>query len=404
MKKKTVPPQSGITAPLGFTACGVEAGIKRKNRKDMALLASELPASVAGVFTTNRVQAAPVLLCKRHLAGGIARAILVNSGNANACTGRKGAADALEMARMTADLLRVDIDSVFVCSTGTIGVPMPMQTVRRGARLAVASLSRQGGPDAAAAIMTTDTRPKQAVRRLKIDGRVVTVAGMAKGSGMISPKMATMLAFLTTDAKVAPKQLQECLSSSVRLSFNSITVDGDQSTNDTVLFMANGASGGKALGPRHPAWKFFCAAVNDVCMELAMMIVRDGEGATKFVSVTVKGAASEAAAEKVARAVACSPLVKTSWCGADPNWGRVICAVGYSGAEFEPGRIDIALNGKPMVKRGQSAGVPEQVLRKIMSAAGFTLEINLHGGRSAFTIHTCDLSDEYIKINASYMT
>ncbi len=404
MRTKSPQCECGITAPLGFMACGIEAGIKKKNRKDMALIVSDSPAVIAGVLTTNRVQAAPVHLCRKHLAGGIARAILVNSGNANACTGRQGASDALEMARMTAGLLHVEPETVFVCSTGTIGIPMPMQAVRLGVRRAVENLSRCGGADAASAIMTTDTRPKQVVRRLKIDGCDITIAGIAKGSGMISPKMATMLAFLTTDARVGAIPLRQCLQVAVRGSFNRITVDGDQSTNDTVLFMANGAAGGKALGPKHPGWKCFCAAANEVCMDLAMLIVRDGEGATKFVSVTVKGADSSKSADKVARAVACSPLVKTSWCGADPNWGRVICAVGYSGVKVDPEKIDIFLNGKPMVKNGQPAGADERVLRKMMSAAEFAVEINLHEGRSACTIHTCDLSGEYIKINASYMT
>lgn len=404
MTRKSVQVNGSITAPLGFRAAGIHAGIKQKNKKDMALIISDAPAAIAGMFTTNRVQAAPVRLCKKHLAGRVARAILVNSGNANACTGLQGTADAVATARLTAKLLYIRPQTVFVCSTGTIGVPMPMNIIRKGIRLAVSRLSRTGGPDAASAIITTDTRPKQVCHRLQIDGRTVTIAGIAKGAGMIAPHMATLLVFLTTDAPVKAESLHACLSAAVEQSFNRITVDGDESTNDTVLFMANAMAGGSPINPRHPGWKPFCSAVNNATRQLAMMIVRDGEGATKLVAVTVKGAPGRKSAEKVARAVACSSLVKTSWYGADPNWGRVICAVGYSGVDVQQDLIDIAYNDQQIVSRGRATQVGERVLHKIMSASEFSIEINLHLGKSSYTIYTCDCSEEYVRINASYMT
>lgn len=404
MTKKPVQVNGSITTPLGFRAAGIHTGIKQNNRKDMALIVSDVPAAIAGVFTTNRVQAAPVRLCRKHIAGGVARAIVVNSGNANACTGRQGTADAEAMARLTARLLHAKPGTVLVCSTGAIGVPMPMNIIKKGIRLAASSLSRTGVADAASAIMTTDTRPKQASHRLQIDGRTVTIAGIAKGAGMIAPHMATLLVFLITDAPVRAGSLQTCLASAVEQSFNRIIVDGDESTNDTVLFMANAAAGGSPIDSRHPSWKPFCSATNEVTRQLAMMIVRDGEGATKLVAITVKGAPGRKSAEKVARSVAGSLLVKTSWFGADPNWGRVICAVGYSGVEVHPDLIDIFYNDRQIVSRGQATQIGRRVLHKIISAPEFSIEINLHLGKFSYTVYTCDCSEEYVRINASYMT
>lgn len=401
---RSAPEDCNMTSPAGFKAAGVSAGIKSKGRKDIALVFSDFPASITGVFTTNRVQAAPVLLCKKNIAAGIGRAVLVNSGYANACTGSRGASDALDMTRTAARLLHVPPRTVFVCSTGTIGVPLPMDRIRKGIALAVRQLSPDGGHDAAVAIMTTDTHPKRACKRVQIDGRSITIAGIAKGSGMISPNMATMLAIITTDAKVAPAPLRNCLACAVNESFNRITVDGDMSTNDTVLFMANGAAGGAPIRPGSASWKLFQSAVSAVAMELAMMIVRDGEGATKLVSVTVKGASDTLSAEKAARAVACSLLVKTSWYGADPNWGRIICAVGYSGARIDPDLIDIAFNDNLVVSRGRAASCADADLRAILSAREFSVTINLGLGKASRTIHTCDCSEEYVRINASYMT
>ncbi len=370
----------------------------------MALIFSTAPAAAAGVFTSNRVQAAPVKLDRTHLAGGLGQAILLNSGNANACTGARGDQDAQAMADLTAKLLGIPASSVFVCSTGTIGRRLPMEQINAGIRQAAGKLAADGGADAARAIMTTDTRCKQAALRLEIDGRPAAIGGMAKGSGMICPNMATMLAFIATDAAVEPGALQAALRDAVKHSFNCITVDGDQSTNDTVLCLANGAAGNTVLRPGHPHWPRFRRALRSLALQLALMIVRDGEGATKLVTVRVRNAPGRRDAERVARAIAQSLLVKTSWFGADPNWGRVICAAGYSGAPIRPELIDIAYNGQCAVRAGQSAGLPEEDLHAVIARPEFTLEVDLHQGRSDAVIYTCDCSDQYVAINAAYMT
>jgi glutamate N-acetyltransferase/amino-acid N-acetyltransferase len=392
-----------ITSPAGFKACGIRAGIK-PNRPDMALIYSSRPAAIAGVFTSNRVKAAPVRLDQAHLAGGMGQAIIINSGNANACTGKQGEQDAWDMATMTAELLGIPVNTVFVCSTGTIGRRMPMDLIKAGIRQTPGKLTNDGGTDAADAIMTTDTRRKQTALRLEIDGHTITIGGMAKGSGMICPNMATMLAFITTDAAVEQSALQTLLRNVVNRTFNRITVDGDQSTNDTVLCLANGAAGNQPLRPGHPHWLRFRRALESVALQLALMIVRDGEGATKMVTVRVSGAPSRRAADRIARAIAHSLLVKTSWFGADPNWGRVICAVGYSGAPIRPELIDILYDGQCAVRAGQSAGMPEKALHAIIAKPEFTLEVDLHQGRSSAVIYTCDCSDQYVAINAAYMT
>jgi glutamate N-acetyltransferase / amino-acid N-acetyltransferase len=403
MKTKFTIAPGGITAPRGFQAAGVAAGIKG-DKRDMALLVADIPAVIAGVFTTNCVQAAPVRLCRERLAARQARAIIINSGNANACTGAEGMRDARRMTQVTANLLQLEESAVLVCSTGTIGIPLPMDKIEAGIHMAVNALTPTGGADAATAIMTTDTRPKQVAAEVEIDGQRVTIGGMAKGAGMIHPNMATLLVFLTTDAVVEAQALQDCLASAVDRSFNRISVDGDRSTNDTALFLANGAARNAPLDRRHPRWKTFCAAVNALAGELARRIVKDGEGATKLVTVTVRNAPGRRAAEKVARAVANSLLVKTSWFGADPNWGRVICAVGYAGAPVNPDRIDIAYDGQCAVRAGRSAGLAPEILHAIIAKPEFGIEIDLHQGRSTYTITTCDCSEAYVQINAAYMT
>lgn len=394
----------GVTAAKGFRAAGVHAGIKAA-KPDLALLVSDVPAAVAGMFTTNRVKAAPVILCQERLKGRVATAIVVNSGSANACTGMQGKRDALRMADCAAKVLRAKPRTVFCCSTGTIGKPLPMAKIEAGIPQAAQVLSPEGGPSAALAIMTTDTVDKQFALETIIDGVPVRVGGMAKGSGMIEPRLATMLAFLTTDAAVQPAALQACLKSAVNASFNRITVDGDTSTNDTVLLMANGMAGTRTLSPRHPQWSRFVAAVKGVCLALAKKIVLDGEGATKFVSVTVSGARNDAEAETAARAVANSLLVKTSWFGMDPNWGRIIAAVGYSGASVNPDRVDIYFDGKAAVKGGRMAPRFSLAdLEAILKQKAFEIEVRLHIGKGADTVYTCDCSYDYVKINASYLT
>jgi glutamate N-acetyltransferase / amino-acid N-acetyltransferase len=359
--------KGGVTAARGFLAAGVEAGIK-PGRPDLALLVAEKPAAVAGLFTSNRIQAAPVRLCRDRLRGGRATAVIVNAGCANACTGKQGAKDAELMGRLTAQALGVDPKTVFVCSTGTIGVKMPMDKIAAGIPKAVRALSGKGGPRAVRAIMTTDTVAKEAAVELRVGGRPVRVGGMAKGAGMIEPNMATMLAFVTTDARVAPTALQQCLREAVAESFNRITVDGDQSTNDTILLLASGAAGNAALSLRHRDWGRFCEAVKAVCYELAMKIVEDGEGATKFVTITVRGARTDAEAHLAARAIARSFLVKTSWYGGDPNWGRVIDAVGYSGADVREERVDIRYDAIRVVRNGQKAeNVALRELEKVIA-------------------------------------
>ncbi len=397
----------GVTAPPGFSAAGIRAGIKQgnKDKKDVALIFADCPSTAAGVFTLNSVKAAPVQLCRRHLGQSrFTRAIIVNSGNANACTGRKGLADAEAMAAITGQALKINPKQVLVCSTGTIGLPLPMQRLRPGIKLAVKNLSRAGGNEAARAIMTTDTLPKQVAVSFKLGGKKITIGAMAKGAGMIAPNMATLLVFVTTDAAIEKSALQAALSCAVDLSFNRILVDGDQSTNDTLLCLANGLAGNKKITTTSPDWLVFKSAITSVCQKLAYMIVKDGEGVTKVVLIEVKGGKDHAAAEKVARSIARSLLVKTSWFGADPNWGRVICAVGYSGAEVNPDKIGIRYNSLAAVVNGKSAGLSPDKLHKIISGKEFTIEVDLHQGRGYYSMLTCDCSLDYVKINADYMT
>ncbi len=396
--------EGGITAARGFKAAGIHCGLKKSN-PDLALVVSEQPASVAGVFTTNKVVAAPVKLCRARLAGGRSSVFVINSGSANACTGPQGKADAEQTAALTAAAVGVDLQHVFVCSTGTIGKPLDMSKIAAGVKVAAEQLSADGGALAARAIMTTDLAPKEFAVELRIDDLPVRVGGMAKGSGMIAPNMATMLGFLTSDADVDADALQQCLVVACNESFNRITVDGDTSTNDTVLFMANGMARNKVLTTRHPDWKRFVEAVKEVTKQLAVKIVKDGEGATKFVAVTVTGAGSGADAHKACRAVANSLLVKTAWFGGDPNWGRLIAAVGYSGAEMDPERVDISVDGVSVVKNGtQAAGFNLKELERVYKQKSFSIKIELHQGTASDTVYTCDLSYDYVKINASYLT
>ncbi len=394
----------GVTAAKGYRAASVCAGIKA-DALDLALLVCDTPATVAGMFTTNAVQAAPVKLCKRVLASGSASAVVVNSGCANACTGAAGMAAAEETAGATAEALGIQADGVFVCSTGTIGKPLPIDKIKAGLPLAVDALSTDGGGGAAKAIMTTDTVAKEYAVSLEVGGQTVHVGGMAKGAGMIEPNMATMLAFMTTDAAVSQTALQSCLADAVSKSFNRVTVDGDQSTNDTVLMFANGYAGAAVLDESHPDWQAFEAAVEAVALALARKMVEDGEGATKFITVTVKGAVTSADACVAAKAVANSLLCKTAWFGGDPNWGRVIAAVGYSGAQVDADLVDIAFDDVAAVVGGQMAeGVELAELEAVYARKAFEIAVNLNLGSEADTVYTCDCSYDYVKINAEYMT
>lgn len=397
--------EGGVTAARGFRACGVAAGIKYKERKDMALVVADLPAAVAAVYTTNKVAAAPVQVDRERTSTGRAQAVVVNSGCANACTGETGLMNAREMARLTAAALGIDEQLVLVCSTGVIGVNLPMDRIAEGAKLAVAALSREGGDDAARAIMTTDTVDKQVAVELEIEGKTVCIGGMCKGSGMIEPNMATMLGFITTDADVHPKALDQALREAVEVSFNRVVVDGDRSTNDTVILMASGAAGNQTLTPYHPQWQYFVDALTMVCLELGKKMVLDGEGATKFVTVTVKGARTVEDAQMAARAVSKSALVKTSWFGLDPNWGRVIAAVGYSGADVDDQKAQIFYGDICAYDQGRVADKTLlKAMQDVMRKRAFDVTVDLNLGRGEDRVYTCDFSYDYVKINAEYTT
>ncbi len=391
-----------ILLPSGFRAAGIHAGIKKREARDMALLVSDTPAVVAGVFTTNQVNAAPVKWCRARLPSREARAVIVNSGNANACTGAAGLADARRMAQVTAESLEVSEETVFVCSTGHIGARLPMDIVEPGIRETVKRLSRDGGRAAAQAIMTTDIRVKHWTVKIKVDGKPVIVSGIAKGAGMIEPNMATMLAFLMTDAVVDADALQKALAEAVNQSFNRITVDGDQSTNDTVLLFANGQAGHtSALDAQHPAWADFVAALNEVSLQLALKIVEDGEGANKRVTILVDGADNDEEADKAARAIANSFLVKTSWAGVYPNWGRVMDAIGYSKARVDEDKVDIWYDAHQATRNGLATETPLATLKSVIEQQAFTIRVNLNLGAGRAVVYTCEITEEYVHINVT---
>lgn len=388
----------------GFKAAAVNSGIRGKDRLDLALIVSDKPAVVAGVFTTSLVKAAPVLLDMERCKSGKAQAILVNSGIANACTGEEGMRLARLTTAMAADALNIDQELVQVCSTGIIGQQLELACFQRGIPKAARNLSVDGLGDVAQAIMTTDTFRKVATRTALIDGKPVTLMGMAKGAGMIMPNMATMLSFILTDAKIDHDLLQSILKKAVGKTFNAITVDGDTSTNDTVLLMANGLADHPPIAEDRPeALAAFAAALEDLCKELALLIVRDGEGATKLVTIRVQGAATEAQADQAARTVANSNLVKTAFFGEDANWGRIIAALGRSGAEFDQQKVDIAFDDVFMVKHGLGQGAEvEAFATAVLKKPEFVVTIDLHVGTGSKDIYTCDFSLDYVKINADY--
>jgi glutamate N-acetyltransferase/amino-acid N-acetyltransferase len=392
-----------VCAPGGFTAAGVAAGIKPSGNPDVALIVSARPASAAGVFTTNRVCAAPVIVSREHLRGGKARAIAVNAGNANACTGEQGFRDARRMAYLTAELLGVAPEEVVVASTGVIGRPLPMDRLEAGLRKAAGELSPEGDAQAARAIMTTDTRPKEIAVEAPVDGKTVRIGGICKGSGMIAPNMATMLAFITTDADVWPEVLASSLRRAAEGTFNCVTVDGDCSTNDTLVVLANGASGVR-VPPQSPAHAAFYDGLLYVCTHLAKELARDGEGATKLVEVRVRGARTRAQARQVARTIANSPLVKTALFGNDPNWGRILCAAGYSGVAMDPATLALDLCGVPLVRAGEPAPFDAAAVSEAMKSPEVSVLVDLGQGSQAATVWTCDLSYDYVRINAEYTT
>ncbi len=393
----------GITAPKGFKAAGIYCGI-RKVKKDIALITSEVPAEVGAVFTLNKVVAAPLVVDKILLERAKAcSAIVVNSGNANACTGERGMMDAWQMVCETADALNIPEDEVIVSSTGVIGQYLPMENVIKGIRELPGQLSAQGSLDAAQAIMTTDTYAKEIAVEFEVNGNAVRIGGIAKGSGMIQPNMATMLAFLTTDAKISQPLLQKSFARLVDRSFNRISVDGDTSTNDMAVILANGRSG-MAIETGTKAFELFEKALEYLLIRLAKLIARDGEGATKLVEIIVQGAHTEAEALQAARSVANSNLVKTAIHGADANWGRILSAVGYSGIEFDPANVSLYFGELPILKPHYEIVIDEVKAKEIFSMENITITIELHQGTESANFWTCDLSKDYVHINASYRT
>lgn len=395
----------GVTGPKGFKAAGIHSGIK-KAKKDLSLVISDAPAKAAGVFTTSKVQAAPVLVCKQQLKRSASfRAILVNSGNANACTGERGLNDAWSMVESVAREAHVGANEVFVSSTGVIGQYLPMDKITAGIPQVVSSLGVDGHLSAAEGIMTTDTFSKELAVRVALDGVDVTIGGMAKGSGMIAPNMATMLAFITTDANITSELLTYSLKHAAGRSFNRITVDGDTSTNDMVLILANGMAGNRKLNdPETASYQAFYSALEYLLIRLSKMIVLDGEGATKFVEIEVRGAATEDAAVCAARSIANSSLVKTAIHGEDANWGRILAAVGYSGIEFEPSDVEIFFGNVPILQKNYSIFFSEEAAKLVLSQKEIKITVDLHQGAHVASFWTCDLSKEYVAINANYRT
>ncbi|MEX0766471.1 MAG: bifunctional glutamate N-acetyltransferase/amino-acid acetyltransferase ArgJ [bacterium] len=394
--------EGGVTAAKGFRAAGIHCGIKEK-KKDLALVVCDTLASAAGMFTTNAVRAAPVLFSQERIQSGVARAIIVNSGNANACTGVQGMRDAAEMAALTAQALGVAEEFVLVASTGVIGIPLPMAPVRSGIPVVVTELSIDGGT-AAEAILTTDAFPKIAAVKLEIAGEVVTIGGMAKGAGMIHPQMATTLAFVATDAAMPAPLLRKALRHAVNASFNCISVDGDTSTNDSIFLLGSGLAAHPPILEENEQFARFRSALTEVTTQLAKLVVRDGEGATKVVTLTMKGAPSVRDAKLAAHAAMTSPLVKTMFYGGEPNWGRLLAAVGRSGAPVVEDRVSVWIGGVQVVRNGVGIAPNLPHAAKAMHEPEFEIVIDLQQGNAEFTGWTSDLNDAYVKINAGYMT
>jgi glutamate N-acetyltransferase/amino-acid N-acetyltransferase len=391
----------GIIMCPGFEAAGIAAGLKKKNKKDLGLIFSKVPANVAGVFTRNRVKAAPVILDRERIKSGVCQAIIVNSGNANCCTGEQGIRDAETMASLSASELGISKDLVLVASTGVIGEPLPIEKIKAAIPDLIESLQPDGIPDLAKSIMTTDTVPKMVSGQGVVEGKSFIVTGVAKGAGMIRPDLATMLCFVFTDVNAASDILKEALVSAIDRSFNRITIDGDTSTNDTALMMANGLSGAIIENPGHK--EIFQKVIDRIFLDLAKQVVRDGEGVTKLVEIIVRGAVSDSDARKVADTVAHSPLVKTAFFGEDANWGRIIGAVGRAGVDVDPDRIDLYFDDVQMVKAGMGCGKGVEVeATKVLRKSEFTVAVHLNMGQGFGSMITCDFSVDYVKINADY--
>jgi glutamate N-acetyltransferase/amino-acid N-acetyltransferase len=399
---------SEASLPRGFRFAATACGLKKTGALDLAMLSSEVPASAAAVFTQNLVVAAPVVISREHLkkSKGRMRAVIVNAGNANCATGAVGHTAALRTVNDAAKRLGCQPRELFVCSTGVIGVPLPIDKVLRGLPI----VTRHQRPSARSfaelslAICTTDTRPKTASASFRASGKRVHLVGCAKGAGMIHPNMATMLAFVATDAAIAPGLLQRALQEVTARTFNAISVDGDTSTNDTLLVLANGAAGAPAIKPNTSAHRAFLEALEDVCRSLALQIVADGEGAQRVIEIEVRGAKSENSAKHIAATIATSPLVKTAFAGGDPNWGRIFAAAGRSGEKFNPALVDITMAGIPVLRRGQPLNFNERVASNRLLGKHILIVMDLHAGAAAARYWTCDFTAEYVRINASYRT
>ena len=403
MTKDTIPPPEDFIVP-GFRAGAVAAGIRYQGRPDLALIVSEVTATAAGVFTTNKVQAAPVLLSRSHLTGNKARAIVVNSGIANACTGELGLQRAQATAHIVAQAIGCPVNEVLIASTGVIGMDLPLEPLANFLPQLVSNLRSDSWSDVARAIMTTDTVPKIHMVKDQLQDRPFTVLGIAKGAGMICPDMATLLSFVATDAAISSETLQSLVREETDRSFNRITVDGDTSTNDTLFVLANGLAGNRPISNLDSSdgerlrW-----ALGEVLLNLAKMIVADGEGATKFVEITVKGGSSNTAALLAARTVSNSPLVKTALFGEDANWGRILAALGRAGIDFDPQGVQVFFNGVKLVENGRAVGEKaETQVNEILKKSSFSITIDLDQGEAEETVYTCDLSLDYVKINANY--
>lgn len=394
--------KGGVTSPKGFRASGVSAGIKKKSGLDIALIFSDCPSSAAGLFTLNKVRGHSLDLCENHLKNGTAQCIFINSGNANACLGESGYNDALLISKKCAEILKIEYKSILTGSTGVIGHPLPMNKVLQGIETACAELSYTGGTDAAYAIMTTDTYPKELAVSFKINNETVTIGGMAKGSGMIHPNMATMISVFTTDANINPMLLKKILKETADKSFNRISVDGDTSVCDKILVLANGMSKAHEIKEDTYEAELFKAALTDISIKLAKLIASDGEGATKLIEIQVKKAMSPKDAHLAAKAIANSPLVKTAFFGEDANWGRIITAAGYSGADFDPMETSISIGSLKLFDKGTAIPFDESAAKAILHEKTVLVTVDFGTGTHDTTVWTCDLSKEYIDINANY--
>lgn len=394
----------GVTFPKGFQAAGVKAGIKKSGNPDLAVIYTKTEAAIAGTFTQNQVAAAPVYASKAVAATGTAHAVVSNSGCANACTGAVGDADAKKTQELAAQLLGCDPLDVIVGSTGVIGVPLPMDKVVAGVKQAVSELSEDGSEAAANAIITTDTHTKSCSTSITIGGKEVRFGAIAKGSGMIRPNMATMLCYITTDLAIDQKLLQEALSTVVETTFNMISIDGDMSTNDMVIVLANGEAGNAKITEKNADYDKVVETLHAIAEGMAERIAADGEGATKFLKIHVHGTKTFADAKAVGMAVANSPLVKTAFFGEDPNWGRVICAVGYAGVPMDPEKTVVSFGGIPVYAHGVGAGADKDALAKVMAEHDIVIDVDLADGDAEATVFSCDFSYEYVKINGEYHT